>query len=327
MPDTGAKAGDGWLVHIGYAKAASTLLQTTLFSGQHPGFAPLGSSGKGGLLTVGTGRTRHVPAFGAHLDDARAEIAAHPPQPGRVTVLSNEEYAGHPFSGGVTAPLLADRLHTLLPNARVLIVVREQRAMCLSAYAHYLTRVSGTASLDFFLNPELLMQLPFHHPDYYAFSHLVRWYVEAFGRDRVLVLPMEAVTRDLASCARRIEQFAGVAHAPIPDATSRANRRDYAEYAVLRRVRALNRLGRPNPSNGYSGRGIMGLRVALLELAKRVQSQASIDRRLTRDRARIEAALAPTITEDNVRLQSYMDDDLAALGYMMPDTIPDTPQS
>lgn len=312
--------GDGWLIHIGYAKAASTLLQSTLFSGKHPGFAPAGASGLGGILTTGSGRTRHVPAFNADLGPARAAIAAHPPAPGQALVLSNEDFAGHPFSGGVTAPLVADRALALLPGARILIVVREQRAMCLSAYAHYLTRVAGTASLDHFLAPELCLQAPTHHPQFYAFSHLVRWYVEAFGRDHVLVLPMEAVTADLPATARRIEGFAGVPHAPLTADQGRSNRRDYGEYAALRRFRGLNRLGRPNPNNGYSGRGIMGLRVVLARLAQTLQSRAAAGRILARDRATIEAALAPIITEDNARLQAYMDDDLAALGYLMPRT-------
>ena len=310
MTDRGAPL---WLVHIGYPKAASTLLQSTLFDGRHPGFVPARSKGARSPFLNGTGRDRFVPSF----DDDPLSIA-HPDPGGAVAVFSDEDLAGHPLSGGVTAPLIADRIKRNLPEARILIVVREQRAMCLSAYAHYLVRSCGRARLAQFLDPKFQNQLPTHHPRYYAFGRLVEWYVRAFGRDNVLVLPMETIVADEPAAMARIERFAGADPAPHDAKQVRQNRRDYREYAALRLWTGLNALGWKHPSNGYGGLGWNDLRKALLWLTKSLLPRGVVANRMDRDRAAIEAALAPFIPDDNARLQDYVEDDLAALGYMMP---------
>lgn len=96
------------------------------------------------------------------------------------------------------------------------------------------------------------------------------------------------------------------------------NARDYRAYAVRRLFRTANVWGNAKAANGHAGRGVPGLRDAPRDIFKHL-----IPKRLARyirekDRSRIEKALAPIIAEDNARLQSFVSQDLTALGYMMP---------
>jgi hypothetical protein len=317
----------GWLVHIGYPKAASTFLQSVLFSGLNPAFVPYSGDPNGptpkkpgtDLIMDGTGRTRASQPFAFDLEARRRQLQSAERKLGTVTVLSNEEFTGHPFSGGVSADTIGLRIKTLLPDARILIVIREQRAMALSTYAHYLVASKGRMALRWFLAPELQAQIPLHTPEYYRFSRLVGWYRSAFGSDRVMVLPMEALIRDPEAAERRISDFAGVRYSPVatPPEKVRTNRRDYRRYAALRMFPGINRWARPNPANGYTGRNIPGLRDGLLALCSAGIPQALVDTILARDRARIEASLAPIAGPHNLLLQKYVEDDLATYGYLM----------
>lgn len=316
-----------WLVHLGYPKAGSTFLQSALFSGQHPSFHPLGMEpgkpttkpGKDLFFSRVDGQRTFVPF------DFDAEVARRIAQagatdaPDQVTTLSTEELVGHPYSGGVWAESLAHRIHATLPEARILIVVREQRKMVLSAYSDYLERMAGRASLTHFLHPKGIDQVPSHNPSFYRFSRLVEHYVHLFGRDRVLVLTLESLVSDAEGAVNRICDFCEVPRSQAwQDAQTATNPRDYATYAAARRMPGASRWVRPAATNGHTGKNIPGLRAAILKIRRLFLSDASVARTRAQDLAVIEEALRPHVAEDNARLQDFVGDDLQELGYMMP---------
>lgn len=319
-----------WLVHLGYPKAGSTFLQDAVFSGRHPSFHPLGQQdgdqspilkpGKDLFFSRVNGQRTFVPfdfdaVAARHLAEAGATDA-----PGKVTALSTEELVGHPYSGGVWAESVAHRIHATLPEARILIVVREQRKMVLSGYSDYLIRMAGRASLEHFLYPKGIDQVPSHNPTFYCFSRLIEHYVTLFGREKVLVLPLESLARDAEAAVNRICDFCDVPRSQAWQTTDTAkNSRDYKSYAAIRHLPGANRWARPKATNGHTGKGVPGLRSALIAGRRMLMSDQSAERTREADLAQIETALRPHVVDDNARLQDFVEDDLRSLGYMMPD--------
>ena len=52
----------------------------------------------------------------------------------KVPVISHERLSGYPHSGGHDSKEIAHRLAAVFPNAKVVIVIREQKSMILSNY-------------------------------------------------------------------------------------------------------------------------------------------------------------------------------------------------
>src|SRR3546814_8368538 len=108
--------------------------------------------------------------------------------------------------------MIADRLRETFPDARILIVIREQRALIRSMYSQHITD-GGTGTLGRFLNrPEPgLGRKPWFDPEVYAFDRLIAYYCGLFGAERVLALPFELLAREpqigRASCRERVCQY------------------------------------------------------------------------------------------------------------------------
>ncbi|MCB6180231.1 hypothetical protein LHP98_19170 [Rhodobacter sp. Har01] len=311
-----------FLVHIGFAKAASTYVQKHLFSGAHPDIGILGGTvatatkSGGDIFTNGTGRQRFVQSFAFDADAARARILAGATPDRRVVAISNEELAGHPYSGGIHGEIIAERIRRTLPEAKVLIVIREQRSMLLSVFADFVTRQNARCGLRRFLASRLQTQIPWHRPEFYCFSHIVGWYRQAFGAANVLALPMECIRQDAPGAIAEICRFAGV-RTPDSVLAEPENRRDYVQYAALRLLPGLNALGSPTPANGNTGLGIPDIRRGLLAAVSAALPSAAVRRIVDADARLIEIHLRPLVAADNRQLQGMVGHDLARLGYMM----------
>lgn len=317
------------LFHVGYPKAASTFLQNTLFSGAHPEINPvpvmnrrkITKYDKAGFDLLFDNRPERRESYHPlsfeplpltdYLIDAsrRSHDAVH--------VLSNEDWCGHPFSGGVMGLEVLRRIRLVAPRAKILFVVREQRSMLLSVYAHFLVRSHGSAQPKTFLHAPLSAQVPGHHPQFYCYSRLIAQYIRAFGSQNVLTIPLELLIRDPDSFANAICRFVGVAEKGA-QRSNNTNRRDYSEYSVLRRNRFLNFLGRPTAANGYSGLDLLRLRNAIVRVLALTHTASRVDELLKRDLAIFSEHLAGPVSEDNQKLQEMIDYDLDELGYLLP---------
>lgn len=311
---------DKTLIHIGYPKCGSSTLQSGLFSGQHPGFVPLPPGQinhrqpyrKAGETAFHDNYNPFQRSFAPFAydtaDGSRWILENLPPHDhNQAVVLSNEDWAGHPFSGGITGDTVARRIHAVMPQARILIIFREQRAMLLSAYAHFLTRSSGLADLDRYLNPKLETQIPWHNPKFYHFHGLVALYQSLFGREKVLALPLEALYSRPMECQSLICEFAGVAAPQAPILAHTSNSRDWTEYTILRKARWINLLGRATPANGHIGFDAQRLRAVLLRLSRIFVTNPSVERQKIKDMKIIEAHLKATdVAEGNRLLNSVI---------------------
>ncbi|WP_168621678.1 sulfotransferase [Roseicyclus persicicus] len=239
--------------------------------------------------------------------------------PGEGLVVSNEEWAGHPFSGGVYGEIIGRRIKESFPDAKILILLREQRKLAFSTYVDYVVRHGGTASLRRFLAPGQVGQVPQHNIQFYRFSHMVNWYYREFGQRNVMVLPAEILFAQPEDTLRRILGFIGAEAGDVPSMPGTENRGRYGVYCAHRLLPFLNLMAVPAPTNGYATINLRWVRSTIREVAGAVMPDALQKRIIGRDRRMIERALAEVVTADNGILQTLVSHDLRALGYLMPE--------
>lgn len=195
------------LIHVGYHKTGSTTLQDHFFARDaaflrwrddrrltHHHFVCLSS-----YASV----DRHVLA---ELDRSITEAN----EAKRCFVISHERLSGYYATGGFDSAAIADRLYRAFPDARILIVIREQSAMLESAYSQYITDGGVMPFRKFMRLPSTEMRrAPEFDPSYFAYDHLIAKYQALFGRERVLVLPFELLRAAPAMFVAAITRHCG----------------------------------------------------------------------------------------------------------------------
>ena len=136
---------------------------------------------------------------------------------GRPLLLCEEELSGNVHSGGMAGAQskdVADRLHTLFPDAAVVIFIREQVEMAAALYRHYV-REGGTHRPHRYFFPERyrrdVARHRFKYPvftfDHLEYNGLIDYYRTRFGEANVHVFAYEQFRADPAEfvagfCAR-----------------------------------------------------------------------------------------------------------------------------
>lgn len=237
------------LVHIGLHKTGTTWLQFHLFPradcGFHlpdfPGMTPKQRAKAIGVRLCYDKHNRLMSESDFDAGAMRAEIAALLVPQGTIPVVSHERLGGHPLSNGFDRAMLRDRIRAVLPNARILIVVREQFSMLMSSYLQYL-KYGGWHDIDQYIHPPSDGRLPTLSIDFWRYDRLIEMYRSVFGADRVCVLPYEMLSRDPKEYVRRICSFTGVRAPENIDGGRRENqRRGYAAAYWFRRMTWVNR--------------------------------------------------------------------------------------
>ena len=142
----------------------------------------------------------------------------------KTLVLSNEQIAGLP----VLWPA-AYRIKRFLPQSKILICIREQRALIESYYIYQSRNLGGIFGVpDRYYNLPIRFDeyLSFHFPDgeenelksqkflrlcwRLKYMKLATLYQELFGRQNVLVLPIEMADRNPKEFAARLEEFCNI---------------------------------------------------------------------------------------------------------------------
>jgi len=203
------------LIHIGMPKCGSTWLQKHFFNrrhGYHRCYGPLES---------------HIAFISPRPFDWMPPQNIEPERAGkwRVPVITCEALAGNPLTGGDNGEIILHRLHKTLPQARILIVIREQRAMLRSIY-QLLVNWGCPYSIDLLFKNKLAGNTPRFSPDYLCFDRQIRAYQNAFGKDKVLVLPMELFQRQANTFLQSINDFCDVDRDRFPisaDTSKREN--------------------------------------------------------------------------------------------------------
>jgi sulfotransferase family protein len=230
------------LLHIGYHKTGTSWLQRFLFGDLETGFlAPPLDRPEIGRNLIHSNPLVFDPKecrerFSSWVDEAFKR--------GLCPVLSEERLSGTPHAGGYDSKELANRLHQVFPEGKVVIVIREQKSMILSVYKQYV-RAGGTASLTAYLEPNILRKLPLFDYTFFEYHRLIKYYIALFGDSRVLVLPYEQFPRNAQQFIASIISFAGVRYDKPLQASSFEN--SSLSVLLTNVQRRLNRLVRRDP--------------------------------------------------------------------------------
>lgn len=194
------------LLAIGYQKTGSTWLDAHLWPHPQLGFFPIKSRALRQLI-VGTR------ALEFDLGVCREQIQQHLPEipANKVAVLGMERLSGSPHAGGYDSKEVADRLAGLFPNAKVLIVIREQEQMILSTYNQSVKGGNSMTLREYLIDAQPgRYAIPRFDLGRFCYHHLINYYISRFGRANVLVLPYEMFHATPQLYIRHIVCFAGL---------------------------------------------------------------------------------------------------------------------
>ena len=154
------------------------------------------------------------------------------------TIISHEELSGHPHGYKIVDPFLTARnLKEAFPDAKILVLLRNQLDYLRSMYS-YRVSVKGYEYRGFnrFLMEEGLQGL-FDHLEYHR---LMTYYMDLFGKERVLAMPMEWL---VSSSKDLFHEMLGFMELPLKtfDTDQRVNRSSdiYLTLLVWRIVNSL----------------------------------------------------------------------------------------
>lgn len=228
------------LLHVGYHKTGTTWFQRSLFTPQH-GYAQLLDHDEvfAGIVQPHSLHFDPAPVL-AKLQErlATAPAECHP-------VISSEILSGNPFYGGRESEVYAARLARLMPEARILITIREQISAIASTYMQYLRRGGTKPPERFFTDPAVAGYSAFD-PVHFEYDRLLAHYVDLFGADRVHVETNEALAREPEAVAARLAAFVG---RPVPEAVDTGRVAPSAPETAAPMLRRLNYLRNGPVSN------------------------------------------------------------------------------
>ena len=146
-------------------------------------------------------------------------------------ILSRE---GLTFSKKYNIERFAKNLKQSYPNARIIVIIREQFDLLITLYVWQTCKYFLTSSLNRYIAQLMNSQ----NKRYLLHNHAIRTYMDAFGRDRVLVLPYEMPKTQKSAFLRRLVDFID----PNLDYHEPATWRNisHRKRAVVRGVIALN---------------------------------------------------------------------------------------
>lgn len=215
-------------------------------------------------------------AFEFDAEAARCTLAAECPPP---WILCEEELSGNPHAGGLMGLLpkeVAHRLRATLPDAAIVIFVRQQVDAIAASYKQYL-RQGGTHAPRRYLHPHEgrrgFRAAPWKAPSFrlghFDYAALVGCYDALFGRANVHVLPYEEFRADAAGFLRAFGERLGV----DVDPSGLGGPRENVSWGrrLLPVARALNRLSARNVADKAYVANLLpdALRRGLLEACNR----------------------------------------------------------
>ncbi len=298
------------LLHIGYHKTGTTWLQRRVFSNAKAGFSLI----KGGGILV---YLVEANPFDFKLGKVRKKIEPRTREAqaqNLVPVISWERLSGMPHSGGYDSKIIADRLAAAFPNARVLVVIREQTSMLVSVYKEYIREGGAATFRQYITAPPGRPRVPLFRFDFWEYHRLVGYYQNLFGATNVLVLPYELLQTQPETFLGRIGEFVGVPATPskfdrlnlAPSALTLSLKRHANRYVVLD---AIN----PSPPLAFRGSHTI-LRRICRKVDARVPT-ALKDRYERRLRRYAEREVGTRYAKSNALTAKLTGLDLRAFGY------------
>ncbi len=303
---------DNIILHVGLHKCASTWLQNGLFSDADAGFtAPWG-----GMSHIAVTQFVALDPLVFDADAARRTLtrALDPGfDPGdKTVVLSHEALSSRPHHGKYFAPDVAHRLKAVFPNAKIMLIFREQRKILYSLYGEHI-RNGFRSTLREFIGtgsepPGWTAPIEL---SFFEYDRLIAMYRSVFGVDKVLALPLELLRADPSEFTGRIFSYAG--KTPQSVETERVVYQSWSPITteLYRRTNGLVRKNPLGPKHGFSFRA----REAFMRRFDRIVPKGATARRKDTMMAMINDRVGYRFDASNTRLSQDLQLDLASLGY------------
>ena len=199
----------GHLIHIGYAKAASTFLRN--WFAHHPQLAYVPDGIAGFRDVHGMVREAASARSGVLYRVTSSEALSSPHASAGEKAVDYDAMQRTPMPRAQVEA--CDLLAALFRNAHILIVTRGFRSMVLSSYSQYV-RSGGLDSLDDWCSSPDPADGARRSPWNYDF--IIGLYRRAFGDARVIVLPYELLRDDAAAFLGEIASRLGLSAVGVP---------------------------------------------------------------------------------------------------------------
>ena len=208
---------------LGTQKGGTTTLQQLL--NQHPG------------VCLAPGKEVHY--FSKHWEQPTAWYASH------YAGAAPQQRCGDITPFYLFHPQAPQRIHSLLPKAQLIVLLRDPVERALSQYFHSVRLGFETLALEDALaaEQERLNSGERQHLQEHSYMSRSRYleqldrYGALFPDQQLLVLQSEALFTDPAAKWQQIETFLGLPQAPCPAATPRANAGQGESAAVSEAIR------------------------------------------------------------------------------------------
>ena len=309
------------LIHIGFHKTGSSLLQRQVFASREAGFFQPNNKAElihRAFILRDPGQSCEP---GALAELYRAHTTALSQD--QVMVLSHERLSGYPASGGYDQFDIANRLAEGFPEAKVLIVIREQSSAMLSMYLQTISDGSALSLKEFLDPPEAhIRRQPLFRKSFYAYDALIAHYQALFGEHKVKVLPYEWLRIQPGQFASELMKFSGAKPRPDLDVNqlvdSPLNPSLPVAFQMIRRQ--SNKLLRSQLSNsGPIMIPATSVQAAVKKIRPALAPLSIFDAPLKR---RFQKFIAPhtdgVYGDSNSKVEALTGLDLGSLGYPLP---------
>lgn len=302
------------LLHIGFHKTATTYLQSDVFSNTALGFAAPWQ--QAGMWVRDRFILDHEEDFDPAAIRARFDADQADLDPALIRVVSDERFSGTLFGNWRMAAHVPARLKAVFPEARVMIGVREQRAMILSSYMQYL-RLDGQWGIDEFIRaPDDPRRFnPIMPIDRLKYHRTIAAYQTLFGAEKVFVMPFERLRQDREGLTRDLAAFLALDGLTELPQTQRNTSIGPAGMAFLARANGFIKRA-PSVLDGQAPVSWLYRQKqrAAWQIGNRVPKarQARISQGF---KDHIDTCVAGYYAASNQRLQEQIGQDLGAYGY------------
>lgn len=196
------------LLHIGYAKTGSTFLQFNIFKpdyGFYNAFDQHFAEVIQRLILCNSFTYDTIETLKFFTDKYAKAISQ-----GLKPVISAESLLGQLFANNNIEKEISVRLKETFPDAKILIVIRKQKAIIKSAWKHYL-RNNGAQTIDRFIRKDGIKPgfTSILNMDRFQYHFLVGQYQNLYGKENVLVLPFELLKINQKEYVNKILAFSG----------------------------------------------------------------------------------------------------------------------
>lgn len=298
-------------IHVGLHKCGSTWFQKTVLNDpRHNISTPWGAPARRAVS--------HFAAIDPLSFDAAAirqefeTLHAKADQPA-ATVISEEALSSYPARGIYYADTVAERMKQTFPEARILLIFREQSSLVLSLYAQYIKTGGRRRLADFIQESE--REVYWNErivPSFFEFDKLITMYQRVFGASNVLAIPYELMRSDHAQFVGRLGAFVGVDFDDVGTGRVVNKARSAAMTELTRRTNFFIRMRPWGPPHPVAHR--MRERV-IPALDKHVIARLG-DKRKLRHKEMIAERFNTLYAESNARTMELTGFDLAELGYV-----------